>query len=402
MLSRCHLALSYISVAHTGIVPHLSSSARKATVAYPFPSSAFNTSRSGELPSFGSGLAGVPWQVRAAVTALLTGSTLLRTTPRHRGRHPARDRNQTMGLVALCSRRKYAESVKAYFSGKVIWVTGASGGLGEALCVELCRVAEPRGLVLSARREAELERVKGLCLDLRPNVEVLVLPLDLCAVDTLQESAQKAMQTFGLVDVLVNNGGVGFRGVASETSLELDKQVMNIDFFSGVALMKSLLPAWLAAQSGHVVQISSVQGFFGLPGRTAYSAAKHAAVGFYDSLRAEVEDSGISVTTVCPGYIKTGHSLNAVHSSSGGYPEGHTSKGVPPESLAREILVAVSNRRQELVSAALDARLARLLRTLCPQLLFWVMRRRARKEMRERELSPAKPVVKDSKQNKND
>merc|ERR1712014_537004 len=96
---------------------------------------------------------------------------------------------------------------------------------------------------------------------------------------------------------------------------------------------KALMPSWLTAGRGHVTQIASVQGFFGLPGRTAYSAAKHAAVGFYDSLRAEVADQGIKVTTVCPGYIKTGHSVNAVR-SGGEYPEGHTSKGVPPEILA--------------------------------------------------------------------
>merc|ERR1712187_795204 len=178
--------------------------------------------------------------------------------------------------------------------------------------------------------------------------------------------------------------GVGFRGIALETSLEDDQKVMNVDYFSGVALVKALLPSWLREQSGHVVQISSVQGFFGLPGRTAYAAAKHAAVGFYDSLRAELVDTGISVTTVCPGYIRTGHSANAVYGSGGGYPEGHTNKGVEPDVLAREILSAVAKRRPELVSAALDAKIARLLRAFCAPVLFWVMQKRARKELRER------------------
>merc|ERR1719433_517988 len=164
---------------------------------------------------------------------------------------------------------------------------------------------------------------------------------------------------------------------------------MNVDFFSGVALTKALLPAWMEMRSGHVVQISSVQGFFGLPGRTAYSAAKHAAVGFYDSLRAELADAGIAVTTVCPGYIRTGHSMNAVKGSGRGYPEGHTNKGVPPNALAQEALASIARGCPELISAALDARLARLLRSLCPRLLFWVMRRRARKELRERQVGAA-------------
>jgi len=299
---------------------------------------------------------------------------------KHRGRLRAPAHIRAMGLMAS----RDAETMRRYFAGRVVWVTGASGGLGEALCVALCRAAAPCGLLLSARQETELERVKRRCLELQPTLEVVVLPLDVSALDNLPAAASKALATFGKVDVLVNNAGVGFRGLGTETPLELDQLVMNTNFFSGVALTKALLPSWLEAQDGHVVQISSVQGFFGLPGRTAYSAAKHAAVGFYDSLRAEVSDAGIAVTVVCPGYIKTKHSLNAVHSTSAGYPEGHTSKGVSPDVLAEEIISAVAHRKPELVSAALDAKLARLLRTLCPRLLFWVMRRRARKEMHER------------------
>merc|ERR1712178_679148 len=104
---------------------------------------------------------------------------------------------------------------------------------------------------------------------------------------------------------------------------------MTIDYFSGAALTKALLPYELHARRGHVVQISSVQGFYGLPGRSAYSAAKHAAVGFYDSLRAELVDKGVAVTVVCPGYIRTEHSKNAVRGSRGGYPEGKKGKEVP-------------------------------------------------------------------------
>eukprot|EP00927_Polykrikos_kofoidii_P077735 TRINITY_DN74653_c0_g1_i1.p1 TRINITY_DN74653_c0_g1~~TRINITY_DN74653_c0_g1_i1.p1 ORF type:complete len:301 (-),score=47.01 TRINITY_DN74653_c0_g1_i1:124-1026(-) len=285
-------------------------------------------------------------------------------------------------LLGLCSRR--SNTLNSYFDGKVVWVTGASGGFGEALCVELCRAAKPQGVILSARREGDLERVKSMCSRLKPEVKIVVLPLDLAELNSLSKKAKQALESFGRIDVLVNNGGVGFRGVASETDLDHDQRVMNVDYFSGVALVKALLPSWLEARSGHVVQVASVQSFFGLPGRTAYSAAKHAAVGFYDSLRAELADSGIAVTTICPGYIKTGHSLNAVRGSGGGYPEGHTSKGVDPNVLAVEALTAIGNRRAELVSAAFDAKVAALLRVLCPSLLFAIMRRRARKELKER------------------
>jgi short-subunit dehydrogenase len=284
-----------------------------------------------------------------------------------------------------CWSRKPTKAIHDYFEDKVVWITGASGGLGEALSVELCRIVRPKGLVISARRKEELERVRKRCLELQPDLKIVVLPLDLAKLDTLPEKAKEAISAFGEIGVLVNNGGVGFRGIACETSLEQDMEVMNIDYFSGVALTKALLPSWLTAQCGHVVQISSVQAFFGLPGRTAYAAAKHAAVGFYDSLRAELADTGISVTVICPGYIKTGHSTNAVKGSGGGYPEGHTSKGVPAEQIAIETLAAAACKQPELVSAAFDARAGRVIRSLCPPLLFSIMQKRARKELKERE-----------------
>ena len=295
----------------------------------------------------------------------------------------ARRKRTCTGMGAVLGKSDSAE-IEDYFREKVVWVTGASGGFGESLCLALCQMAQPQALLISARRKEELDRVKSKCLELLPSVKVEVLVVDLEETSALAATAEAAKAIFGKVDILMNNGGVGFRGLGQETSLEVDKRVMNIDFFSGVALVKALLPDWLQRQSGHVVQISSVQGFFGLPGRTAYAAAKHAAVGFYDSLRAEVEESGISVTTVCPGYIATGHSQNALRGEGVKYPEGHTSKGVRPEILAPKVLAAVARKKPELVPAALDAKLARLLRTCCPSLLFWIMKKRARKEAHER------------------
>ncbi|CAK9010463.1 Dehydrogenase/reductase SDR family protein 7-like [Durusdinium trenchii] len=194
----------------------------------------------------------------------------------------------------------------------VVWITGASGGFGEALALALAKAAKPKGIILSARREEALLRVKSACCQLAAELAVKVLPLDLAELKTLPQKASEAKKLFGEVDVLINNGGVGFRGLGEETSIEVDQLVMNVDYFSGVILTKSLLPDWLQRHRGHVVQVSSVQGFFGLPGRTAYAAAKHAAVGFYDALRAEVSERGVEVTTICPGYIATGHSQNAV------------------------------------------------------------------------------------------
>lgn len=253
------------------------------------------------------------------------------------------------------------------------------------MCLSLCAQAPSlRALVLSARRVEELERVKRLCLELRPGVQIHVLPLDLADIESLGAAAATAAKLVspGNVDVLINNGGVGFRGFVAETDVATDRRVMDVDFLSGVALVKALLPSWTEARSGHVVQVTSVQGFFGLPCRSAYAAAKHAVFGFYDSLRAEVAEDGISVTTVAPGYIKTGHSLNALRGDGTIYGklDETTNKGVAPEELAPRILSGVARRKAELVDAPLDARLARLIRHLCPSLLLCIMRRRAKKE----------------------
>lgn len=288
-----------------------------------------------------------------------------------------------MGLAALC-RQSDADATTDYFDGKVVWITGASGGFGEALSVILSRSAPVRGLIISARRKSELERVKLRCQQMRPGMDVAILPLDLSNLAELPSVAKVAVGFFGQVDVLINNGGVGFRGLACETPIDIDTYVMNVDYLSGVVLVKALLPEWLKRQSGHVVQISSVQGFFGLPGRTAYAAAKHAAVGFYDSLRAEVSHDGVCVTVVGPGYIATNHSQNAAKGDGVKYPEGHTTKGVEPEVLAQKVLGAVARRKPEFVPAAFDARIARVLRTICPTVLFAIMRRRAQKELNER------------------
>lgn len=288
-----------------------------------------------------------------------------------------------MGAAAFCGKGN-DRVIAEYFDGKVVWVTGASGGLGEALCLAVCRLARPKGLILSARTRPELERVRRQCLELRPEARAEVLPLDLTEVDALPSAAERALQVFGgRIDVLINNGGRGFRDAAAKTGLDVDRMMMDVNYFSGVALTKALLPAWLQARHGHVVQISSIQGFIGLPGRTAYSATKHAAIGFYDSLRAEVADSGISVTVVAPGYIETNHSQNAASGSGAHYPAGHVSKATSPHVMAPQILAAVGRRRAEFIPAGVKERLAAWIRLLCPPLFFSIMRRRARKEHRE-------------------
>lgn len=234
-------------------------------------------------------------------------------------------------------------------AGKVIWITGASSGIGEALSYELAR--QGARLILSARRKDQLERVKGNCVPTsQPSVRVL--PLDLEKPETLKLSTEAAIQLFGHIDILVNNGGISQRSFAKDTLIEVDRRIMEVNYFGAVALTKYLLAHFLKRGKGHFVTVSSVTGIFGTPYRSGYAASKHALHGFFDSLRAElyrdVKDN-IAVTMICPGFIKTPITLSAV--TGDGTPLGKMDdaqyKGKPPEWCAAKIADAIRSKKEE-------------------------------------------------------
>src|SRR3954471_20950943 len=176
------------------------------------------------------------------------------------------------------------------FANQVVWLTGASSGIGEALAYAFAR--EGARLVLSSRRRDELERVRRACA--RPD-DHLVLPLDLTRGETFPAAVVEVLARWGRIDLLVNNGGVGQRALATHASLEVERALMEVDYFGPVALTKAVLPAMQAQRAGRVVVISSVMGYLGTPGRSTFAAAKHALHGWFDSLRAEVWREGIQV-----------------------------------------------------------------------------------------------------------
>ncbi|PST84515.1 short chain dehydrogenase [Pedobacter yulinensis] len=230
-------------------------------------------------------------------------------------------------------------------NGKVVWITGASSGIGEALAYA-CAAAGAK-LILSARNRDELFRVKQNC---RSQAHVHVLPVDLEQADTLVDKAANALRIYGRIDLLINSAGISQRGRALETSSETEHRIMNTNFWGTVALSKAVLPAMVAARSGHLVCISSIAGKLGTKNRSAYAASKHALHGYFDSLRAELHADNINVTLVCPGYIKTNISLNALTAS--GQPQGtmdhNQANGISPEDCAAAIMKAIAARREEM------------------------------------------------------
>jgi short-subunit dehydrogenase len=230
------------------------------------------------------------------------------------------------------------------FSDKVIWITGASSGIGEALAYAF----SGRGsrVILSSRRADELERVRQACA--HPD-RVKVIPLDLLDMGLFAARTAEAIAAFGQVDVVVHNGGISQRSLAIETPLEIQRKVMELDHFSYVALTQAVLPHFVERKAGHFVVVSSVMGKIGTPMRSAYAAAKHALHGYFDCLRAEVAALGIRVTILTPGYIRTNISQHAV--TKDGSPMGRASvnieKGLAADRAAEQILRAVGRGKYE-------------------------------------------------------
>jgi short-subunit dehydrogenase len=180
-------------------------------------------------------------------------------------------------------------------SNKVIWITGASSGIGEALTYALAK--RNTKLIISARRKEELSRVRENCPQ-EAQGNVRILPLDLSRADTLQSIVEDAVELFGHVDILVNNGGLGQRSLIHETSLEVDRRLMEVNYFGTIALTKYLLRHFIHRQHGHVATVTSLTGKFGTPYRSSYAASKHALHGFFDALRAEHCKVNIFVTMI--------------------------------------------------------------------------------------------------------
>ncbi|XP_057167240.1 dehydrogenase/reductase SDR family member 7B isoform X3 [Ursus arctos] len=213
-----------------------------------------------------------------------------------------------------------------------------------------------------------------------------MVTFDLADPGAIVTATAEILQCFGHVDVLINNAGISYRGAIVDTTTDVDKKVMETNYFGPVALTKALLPSMIKRRQGHIVAISSIQGKISIPFRSAYAASKHATQAFFDCLRAEMEQYEIEVTVVSPGYIHTNLSLNAVTAdgSTYGVMDKTTAQGRSPAEVARDVLAAVGKKKKDVILADLLPSLAIYLRTLAPGLFFRLMASRARKERKSK------------------
>ncbi len=233
-------------------------------------------------------------------------------------------------------------------AGNVVWITGASSGIGEAVARSFAR----RGarLVLSARRKAELTRVREGLVNAEDH---LILPLDLSDSDAMPAAVEAVRSRFGQLDLVIHNGGISQRSLVADTELSVDRRIMEVNFFGTVALTKAVLPWFRENRAGRFVVVTSLVGELPTPLRSAYSASKHALHGFFESLRAEEYDNGIRVTLVMPGFIRTQVSLNALtgDGSAQGRMDDAQEAGMSADECAERLLKAVQQGSDQVIIA---------------------------------------------------
>ena len=231
------------------------------------------------------------------------------------------------------------------YHNKVVWITGASSGIGEAMAREFAN--QGAILVLAARNMEKLNQLR----DTLPNAEIhTVVSLDLTDLSKVDAVVSSVINQVGRVDVLVNNGGISQRSLVGETPIEVDRKIMEVNFFGAVGLTKALLPA-LRETHGQIIVISSISGKFGFFLRSAYAASKHALHGFFESLALEEEAHGIDVTIVCPGKINTPISISALNAQGERHNkmDHNLETGMSAEECARQIVRAARKNKPEVL-----------------------------------------------------
>lgn len=229
-----------------------------------------------------------------------------------------------------------------YYKNKVVWLTGASSGIGKELLKQLAQQGA-RVIASARRRELLIQIGEDLLLN---DSNFFVLDFDLNSFDP-DIIADKAIKAFGRVDILINNGGISQKSTALDTIDKVDRQIMEVNYFANVMISKRIAAHMCQNNSGHIVTIASILGKFGLPLLATYAASKHALFGWYNSLRFELQSKGVNITIVSPGFINTDVTLNSVTADGNKFNQNSVAqeKGMPASKCATKILKGVSKNK---------------------------------------------------------
>ena len=256
--------------------------------------------------------------------------------------------------------------------GKVVWITGASSGIGKALAAE-CALQGAQ-VVLSARRLEELEKVRISLLNPDHHISVA---MDITDESQMRHAYEQVLKEKGRIDWLINNAGLSQRALIADTTMQTERAIMEIDYFSQVFLTKLVLPTFLAQKSGRIAYVSSVAGLLGTQYRASYSAAKAAIHMWANSLRAEVAQDGVNVSVIFPGFVKTNVSFNALNGA--GKPQSHQDEaienGLEADDFAKQTVSALMKGQEYIVVGGRKEKLGVLVSRLSPSTLYKMIRK---------------------------
>ncbi len=229
-----------------------------------------------------------------------------------------------------------------------IWITGASSGIGAACAYRYAE--EGARLVLTSSSAERLEPVAAKCRKLGAT-EVTVLPYDFTSLDAIDTFTDQVWDVFNGIDLVMLNAGISQRTNIEDTSIEMIRKIMEINYFAPISIAKCLLPKMIARGGGKIAVTTSIAGRFGFPLRCGYSSSKFALYGFFETLQAEYYKAGIKVTIVCPGRVQTNISRYAL--DKGGKPHGvmdpGQAGGITAETAARVITGAIAKGKKEVL-----------------------------------------------------
>ena len=259
-----------------------------------------------------------------------------------------------------------------HLHGKIVWITGASSGIGKAIANECA--AQGAHVVLTARRYEELENVRQ---SLSNPDQHLSIAADITDESQVENAYRELIEKKGRIDWLINNAGLSQRALIQDTSMQTERAIMELDYFSQVFLTKMVLPTFIQQKSGRIVFVSSVAGLLGTQYRASYSAAKAAIHMWANSLRAEVADDGVGVSVLFPGFVKTNVSINALDGSgkAQGYDNDATANGLEADDFARQSVQAIRSGQEFIVIGGAKEKLGVWVSRLSPKMLYKMIRK---------------------------
>jgi len=269
------------------------------------------------------------------------------------------------------------------YEGKTALLTGATGGLGRSLALQLVENGI-KALLLSARSPERLGALASECKKVSSLTSIHCITADLSKPDDVDELARKALEISSDISILINNGGVSSRSRFMDTDIDVDSKVMQINFLSGARLAKAVTPSMIKNGYGRIIWISSVQGLVGIPNRSSYAASKFAVQGYCESIRAELASSGVLVHCISPGYIRTNLSQSALQGDGSKYgaTDATTEAGADPGEVAATVLQRVARGDVDFCVVATTSALGAIwLRLLCPGILRSLLARRYEKSL---------------------